>query len=67
MLGQVQTMGTGLLTRAELGAALARGARLGYLSEPDALEARKRLATVWPTWIHILMDEKLIVRAESLA
>jgi hypothetical protein len=59
--------GTGSLTRAELGAALARGARRGYLSEPEALEARKRLAVVWPAWIHIVVDESLVSRAEALA
>jgi predicted nucleic acid-binding protein len=67
MLGQAQAMGTGLLTRVELGAALARGARLGYLSEPESLDARKQLAAVWPTWIHIIVDENLIARAERLA
>jgi predicted nucleic acid-binding protein len=67
MLMQAQAMGTGLLTRAELGAALARGARLGYFSESESLEARKQLAAVWHTWIHIGLDEKLVVRAEGLA
>ena len=67
MLGQAQAMGTGQLSRAELGAALARGARLGYLSESESLEARKRLAAVWHTWIHIVVEEKLVVRAEGLA
>ena len=67
MLGQAQAMGTGILTRAELGAALARGARLGYISELESLEARKRLAAVWHTWIHIVMDEKLAAVAEGLA
>ena len=67
MLNQAQAMGTGLLTHAELGAALARGARLGFLSESESLEARKRLATAWHTWIHVLIDENLIGRAEELA
>jgi predicted nucleic acid-binding protein len=66
MLQQAQAMGTGLLTRAELGVALARGARRGYLSELEALEARKRLAAVWPTWTHIAMAESLVARAEAL-
>ena len=37
MLRQAQAMGTGLLTRAALGADLARGARRGLLSEQQAL------------------------------
>ncbi len=67
MLRQAQAMGTGLLTRAELGAALARGAQRGLLSEKEALESRRRLETVWPTWIHLAVDEDLVCRAEVLA
>ena len=67
MLQRAQAMGTGLLTRAELGATLARGALRGYFSELESLEARKRLEAVWPTWIHIFMDENLVSRAERLA
>ena len=67
MLRQAQAMGTGLLTRAELGAALARGARRGLLSEEEALESRRRLETVWPTWIHLAVDEDLVCRSEVLA
>lgn len=67
MLRQAQAMGTGLLTRPELGAALARGAREGLFSKEEALESRRRLETVWPTWIHVAVDEGLICRAEALA
>ncbi len=67
LLRQAAVMGTGLLARAELGAALARGARQGLLSEADALEARRRLEGVWPTWVRIAVDENLVSRAEALA
>jgi len=67
LLCQASVMGTGLLARAELGAALARGARRGLLSEADALEARRRLEGVWPTWVRIGVDENLVSRAEALA
>jgi predicted nucleic acid-binding protein len=62
-----QALGTGLLTRAELGSALARGAQRGLLSETEAKEARQRLHRVWPTWIRIVMNENLVSRAEFLA
>lgn len=62
-----QALGTGLLTRAELGAALARGARGGLLSEDEAQKARQWLRRVWPTWIHVMMNADLVSRAESLA
>ena len=67
MLVGVWVTGTGLITRAELGAALARGARRGLISEAEALAARQRMEAVWPTWIHIAVDENLVSRAESLA
>ena len=67
MLSRAQALGTGLLTRAELGAALARGVRRGFLSAEEGLEARRRLDKAWPTWIHIAVDESLVARAEALA
>lgn len=66
-LAQAWAIGTGLLARAELGAALARGARRGLLSGTEAREARRQLEVVWPTWIHIAVDESLVSRAEGLA
>ncbi len=67
MLLQARMMGTGLLARAELGAALARGARRGLLSDAEAMEARRQIEMVWPTWIRIGVDEELILQAEALA
>jgi predicted nucleic acid-binding protein len=67
MFRQAQVVGTGLLTQAELSAALARGARRGLFSREEALEARRQLATVWPTWIHITLDDRLVSRAAALA
>lgn len=64
---QAEALGTGLLTRAELGSALARGAQRGLFSGNEAQTARRRLQLVWPTWIHIAMNENLVSRAEALA
>jgi len=63
MLQNAQAMATGILTRAELGAALARGERRGLLSKREAQAARLELERVWPTWIVIAMDEVLVLRA----
>ena len=67
MLQGAQVLGTGLLTRAELGSALARGAQRGYLSTEEALEARHRLEMVWGSWAHIAMNEALVSQAEQMA
>ena len=66
-LRQAQALGTGLLTRAELGSAFARGHRRGLLSQGDAAVARRRLEAVWPTWIHVRVDDALVSLAEALA
>ncbi|MGB9775400.1 MAG: type II toxin-antitoxin system VapC family toxin [Anaerolineae bacterium] len=60
-------LGTCVLTRVELGAALARAARRGWIRKEEGLEARRRMETVWPTWVRIAVDEHLVARAEALA
>jgi len=67
MLRPAWAMGTGLLARAELGAALARGVRRGLLAAQEAQQARRQIEEVWPTWIHIGVDEDVVARAEALA
>jgi predicted nucleic acid-binding protein len=67
ILQAARALGTGLLTRAELGSAFARGAKRGLLSKTEAREACRRLHQVWPTWVRIAMNETLVSRAESLA
>jgi len=67
MLERAQMLGTGLLTRAELVAALARGARRGYLAEAEAEEARRRLGEVWESWVRIGISEDVVSRAEEVA
>ncbi len=64
---KAQLLGTGLITRAELGSALARSKSRAILSESQAREARQQLQLVWPTWVHIVIGESLVARAESLA
>ena len=66
-LSAVRVLGTGLLSRVELGAALARGVRRGLLSCEDGARAREHLALVWPSWVHIGIDERLAARAEATA
>jgi uncharacterized protein len=65
-LKRADALGTGLLTRTELGAALARGVRSGLLSDQEALAARENLAAAWPTWTHIETDEHLVALAYLL-
>lgn len=64
---RVSLLGTSVLARAELGAALARAVRRGFIREGEGAEARRRLQAVWPTWVRIAVDERLVARAEGLA
>ena len=66
-LAEAGLVATSLVARTELGAALARGARLGCLSEAAAAEARRRLAEVWPTWVRMAVDEALVADGEAQA
>lgn len=67
MMEGVQVLGTGVLTRAELVAALARGARRGYLGVEEAEEARQRLGEVWESWVRVVVNEGVVFRAGELA
>lgn len=67
MLEQAWLIGTVLLARVELGTALARGARRGLVSKRKTLEARQAVEIAWPTWVHIGVNEDLVMRAEALA
>ena len=67
MLSGVQVIGTGVLTRAELVAALARGVRRGYLGVGEAEEAVRRLGEVWGSWVRVVVDEGVVRRAGDLA
>jgi len=64
---RAQLLGTGLLTRAEIGSAFSRALRGGLLSPQEADAVREKLDVVWPTWIHVTVDEPLVALAEELA
>jgi uncharacterized protein len=66
-LSTIRVLGTGLLSRVELGAALARGVRRGLLSCEDGIKAREQLNLVWSSWVRIGIDEGLAARAEAVA
>ncbi len=67
LMSRAKIIGTGLLTRVELGAALARSVQRGLFSPSEALKARERVREIWPTWVHIIVDEAIVSRAEALA
>ncbi|NOZ27568.1 MAG: type II toxin-antitoxin system VapC family toxin [Chloroflexi bacterium] len=67
VISTIAVAGTALITRAEGGAALAKGVRLGALSREEAMAA---LHTFWGEWsdlVRIQITEAVAARAEMLA
>jgi len=60
-------VGTGLISRAEIAAALAKAARMGALLPGEAEAALETFRVEWPDFIRIQITEALVARAASLA
>lgn len=60
-------IGTALVTRAELSAAIARAIRGKRLPEKEALEILAEFRANWRNYQHVNIDEALISRADDLA
>jgi predicted nucleic acid-binding protein len=60
-------VGTGLISRAEIAAALAKAARVGVLLPDEAEVALEAFRMEWPDFIRIQITEALVARADSLA
>jgi len=60
-------VGTGLISRAEIAAALAKAARMGALLPGEAEAALETFRVEWPDFIRIQITEALVARADSLA
>jgi uncharacterized protein len=56
-----------LVSRAEVGAALARAVRLGVLDEHGGRRAQRSFSREWPDLARIPVTESLVSRAEGLA
>ena len=64
---QATAVGTALLTRAEVVAALGRAARLGALTQEEALAAIGVFRAEWPDLVRVQVTEVVVTRAGSLA
>lgn len=59
--------GTGVVSRAEVAAALARAARMGLVTREAAAEALGAFASDWEHLIRLQLNEPLAARAAALA
>jgi predicted nucleic acid-binding protein len=67
LIGKARATGTGVLSRAEVAAALAKAARVGLVTRDAALKALEAFNTDWEHLIRLQFGEPLAVRAGSLA
>lgn len=61
------TIGTGLITRAEVAAAITRATRMKHLTEQVSAKALNKFRQEWVDFHRIPINEELIARADFLA
>ena len=67
LIGQASAVGTAIISRAEVAAALAKAARMKLLTRDEAASALKVFSSDWENLIRLQMTEILASRAASLA
>ena len=66
-IAQADVVGTVLITRAEVAAALAKAARVGALTEDEALACLQVVREEWSDLMRVQVTEMVVTRAEALA
>ena len=64
---EADLIGTALITRVEMAAAISRAIRGNRLPEQGALESLEEFRLDWLNFQHVNIDESLVSRADSLA
>ena len=67
LVAQADAVGTALISRVEVGAALARAVRMGYLRRDDGEAALLVFRAQWPRLARLQFTEPLLARADALA
>lgn len=67
LVARAESVGTGLISRAEVSAALARAVRTRAISSSVAQTALSTFRTEWSHMIRLQINEAVIARADSLA
>ena len=67
LIDQAEALGTSVISRAEVSAALAKAVRVKSVGRETAASAMKQFAADWPHFIRLQLTETLVVRAASLA
>ncbi len=67
LIAQAAAIGTGLISRAEVSAAIAKAARMNWLTRESALHALRSFRSEWPSFIGVEVSETVVVKADHLA
>ena len=67
LIGEAQAIGTAVISRAEVAAALARAARIGLVAREAGAKALQAFNADWEHLIRLQLNEPLAARAAALA
>ncbi len=67
LFGRAVVLGSSLVTRAEVAAAIARASRLRMLARAEAEAAFDEFHSHWPSFVRLRVDEATVSEAEALA
>ena len=67
LIGDAEALGTALVSRAEVSAALARAVRMKLIGHDAGIRALKAFAADWPHLVRLQLPETLVARAAGLA
>jgi len=67
LIDQADALGTSVISRAEVSAALAKAVRMNFVARDAAAKALKRFTADWTHFIRLQLTETLVARAASLA
>ena len=67
LIGEAQVIGTAVISRAEVAAALAKAARIGLVTRAAGAKALQAFNTDWEHLVRLQLSEPLAARAAALA
>ena len=67
LIGEANVVGTGIISRTEVAAALGRAARMEIVTREGAAKAHRIFAADWESLIRLPVTEALVARAGSIA
>jgi uncharacterized protein len=67
VISEAAVIGTGLISRAEVSAALAKAARVGVLASKEAEAALRAFRKDWRDLVRVQVSEAVVARADTLA